>query len=137
VTWVKWKLISVYLETVLISTQDKCMVCFEFKSRTWKSFWAHPMELLGGIDQLEARFSLFGDSVRPDARYVCSLRRTCNTLRNHSRCTRWNSEVTWVKWKLISVHLQTVLTSTQGSTICVEYTTSMEILLAVPDGPPR
>jgi hypothetical protein len=26
VTWVKWKLVSVYLEIVLISAQDRCMV---------------------------------------------------------------------------------------------------------------
>jgi hypothetical protein len=29
VTWVKWKLISVYLEIVLILTQDWCTVCAE------------------------------------------------------------------------------------------------------------
>jgi hypothetical protein len=27
VTWVKWKLVLVYLEIVLISVQDRCMVC--------------------------------------------------------------------------------------------------------------
>jgi hypothetical protein len=27
VMWVKWKLISVYLEIVLISMHDRCMVC--------------------------------------------------------------------------------------------------------------
>ena len=25
--WVKWKLVSVYLEIVLVSAQDRCMVC--------------------------------------------------------------------------------------------------------------
>jgi hypothetical protein len=34
----------------------------------WKSFWAHPMELLGDIGEIEARFSLFRDSVNLDAR---------------------------------------------------------------------
>jgi hypothetical protein len=28
-TWVKWKLISVYFEIVLISAQDRCTVCDE------------------------------------------------------------------------------------------------------------
>jgi hypothetical protein len=28
-----------------------------------KSLWAHPMELLGVVGQVVARFSLFGDSV--------------------------------------------------------------------------
>ena len=26
VTWIKWKLVSVYLEIVLISAQDRCVV---------------------------------------------------------------------------------------------------------------
>ena len=36
--------------------------------REWKSFWAHPMVLLGDVDQVEARFGLFGDSVNLSAR---------------------------------------------------------------------
>jgi hypothetical protein len=28
-TWIKWKLISIQLEVVLISVQDKCTVCDE------------------------------------------------------------------------------------------------------------
>jgi hypothetical protein len=27
ITWVKWKLVSVRLDIVLISTQDRCKVC--------------------------------------------------------------------------------------------------------------
>ena len=49
----KWKLVSVHFEMVLISTQDR---------------WAHPMELLGYTGQVEAHFSPFGDSVDLDAR---------------------------------------------------------------------
>jgi hypothetical protein len=44
-------------------------------------------------------------------RLVHSLRRTCNRLENHFGHTRWNSYVMWVKWKLISVHLEIVLVS--------------------------
>ena len=35
---------------------------------TWKSFWAHPMILLGDEAQVEARFGQFGDSANLDAR---------------------------------------------------------------------
>jgi hypothetical protein len=33
-----------------------------------KSFWAHPMELLDDVGQVEAHFGTFGDSVKLDAR---------------------------------------------------------------------
>jgi hypothetical protein len=49
------------------------------------------MELLGDIGQMEAHFGLFEDSVNLDARYVHSLRETCNMLRNCFGPTRWNS----------------------------------------------
>ena len=40
----KWKLVSVRLEIVLISTQDK----FALKvPQAWKSFWTYSMVLLG------------------------------------------------------------------------------------------
>jgi hypothetical protein len=39
-----------------------------------KSFWPHPMDLLGGVGQMEAHFGPLGDSVNLDARLVHSLR---------------------------------------------------------------
>jgi hypothetical protein len=48
-----------------------------------KSFWTDTMVLLRDVDEVEARFSLFGDSVNLDARWVHGLRGTCNSLRNH------------------------------------------------------
>jgi hypothetical protein len=36
--------------------------------RAWKSFWAHPMVLLGDVGQVEAYFGPFGDSVKLGAR---------------------------------------------------------------------
>jgi hypothetical protein len=63
------------------------------------------MVLLGDVDQVEACFGPFEDSVTVDARLVHSLRQTCNKLRNHFGHTRWNSYVTLVKWKLIWVCL--------------------------------
>jgi hypothetical protein len=41
-----------------------------------KSFWAHLMELLGDMGQVEARFDTFGDSVNLNARYVHGSGRT-------------------------------------------------------------
>ena len=66
-TWVKWKLVSVRFEVVLISTQDRCTRCAECAIVS-KVMWAHPMELLGYTGQVEAHFSLFGDSVDLDVR---------------------------------------------------------------------
>jgi hypothetical protein len=40
----------------------------------WKYFLPHPMDLLGGLGQMEASFDLFGDSVNLDARLVHGLR---------------------------------------------------------------
>ena len=60
-------LVSVHLEIVLMLTQDRCTVCVEIP-QPQKSFWTHPMELLGEEAQVESRFSLFGDSANVDAR---------------------------------------------------------------------
>ena len=66
-TWVMWNLISVDLETVLMSVQDRCTVCAE-RTVGSKSFWMHPMELLGDMGHVESRFGPFGDSVSVRAR---------------------------------------------------------------------
>jgi hypothetical protein len=59
--------------------------------RAWKSFWPHPMDLLGDVGQIEARFGTFRDSVNVDTRLVHGLCRTWNSLRNHFGRMRWNS----------------------------------------------
>ena len=66
-TMLKWKLVSVLLEIVLILTQDRCMVCVE---RTIGSeiILTHPMELLGDVGHVESHFFLFGDNVCVGAR---------------------------------------------------------------------
>ena len=58
----KWKLILVRLEIVLILTQDRHTHCAE---RTIGSeiVWMHPMELLSDVGHVEPRFDPFGDSV--------------------------------------------------------------------------
>ena len=53
-----------------------------------------------------------------------------NRLRNHFGCTQWYSDLTWVKWILVSVHLETVLVSTQDrSLVCAEHTIGSKISL--------
>jgi hypothetical protein len=64
---VKWKLISVRLEIVLISAQDRCTICTKYTTGM-KSFWAHQMELLGVMGHVEGRFGPFGDCVNLNAR---------------------------------------------------------------------
>jgi hypothetical protein len=55
-----WKLISVHLEIVLISSKIGARFV---PNIPWalKSFWAHSMEFL--VDTAEARFGTFEDSV--------------------------------------------------------------------------
>ena len=52
----------------LILTQDRCTVCVERIIASKKSFWMHPMELLGDVGHVESHFFLFGDSVSVGAR---------------------------------------------------------------------
>ena len=43
--------------------------------------------------------------------------------------------MTWVKWKLILLHLEIILAQDR-CTVCAECTIGKEIILAVPDGTP-
>jgi hypothetical protein len=113
---VMWKPISVHLEIVLISKQDRCMVCADCTMG---------MEIILGTPKGTARwhgwngssFSPFGDSVNLDVWYMHGLRRTYHELENHFWRNRWHSYMTWVKWKLVSVHLEIVLMSSVECTI--------------------
>jgi hypothetical protein len=60
--WVKWKLILVCLEIVLINMQDKCTVCVK-RAIGSKIILGTTDELLGDMGQMEAHFGLFGDCV--------------------------------------------------------------------------
>jgi hypothetical protein len=60
--WDKWKLVSVHLEIVLIWALDSSRFAPNV-SRARKSFWTHPMVLLGDMCQVEANFGLFRASV--------------------------------------------------------------------------
>ena len=57
----------VHLEIELMLTQDRCPVCAEIP-QVQKSFWTHPIELLGDVGHVESHFSPFGDSANVDAR---------------------------------------------------------------------
>jgi hypothetical protein len=67
VTWVMWNLVSVRLETVLVSVQDRCPVCTKLPEAQ-NSFSTQPTVLLGDKVKVEACFALFGDSANRDAR---------------------------------------------------------------------
>ena len=66
-TWVKWMLILVRLVIVLTSTQDWCTVYTKCTIGSEISL-VHLMVLLDDVGEVEARFSLFQDSVNLDAR---------------------------------------------------------------------
>jgi len=85
-----WNLVSVRLEIVLVSVQDRCTVCAK-RTIGLDIIFNAPMVLLGDEAQLEARFSPCGDSGNLDARYVRGLRRTYHRLGDRFGCTRWNS----------------------------------------------
>jgi hypothetical protein len=62
-----WNLISVHLDTVLVLVQDRCMVWVK-RTIGQKSFWTHPMELLGDVGHVESHFGLFGNGASVSAR---------------------------------------------------------------------
>ena len=66
-TLVLWKLVSVRLEIVLVSVQDRCTVCVK-RTIGLDSVINAPMVLLGDEAQVEAHFSPCGDSANLDAR---------------------------------------------------------------------
>ena len=66
-TLVLWKLVSVHMEIVLVSVQDRCTVCAK-RTIGLDSIINAPMLLLGDEAQVEAHFCPFGDSANLDAR---------------------------------------------------------------------
>ena len=66
-TWVKWNPVLDRLEIVLVSVEDRCMVCAKRTTGSDIVFNA-PMVLLVDVAQVEAPFSLLVDSANLDAR---------------------------------------------------------------------
>ena len=103
-----------------------------------KSFWTHPMVLLGDEAQVEAQFGPFGDSANFDARQVHDLRQTYHRLKNQFGHTRWNSQVMWIMWNLISVYLVIVLVLVQDTCmVCAEHTIGSKIIWDAANVTPR
>jgi hypothetical protein len=90
VTRVKWKLVSVHLETLLVLVQDRRTVGAK-STIAYEIILDAPMVLLGVEAQMEASFGPFGYSANLDSRWVRGLRRTYHRLKNHFGLTRWNS----------------------------------------------
>ena len=88
-TWVLWNLVSDHSEIVLVSVEDRCMVCAKRTIGSDIVFNAR-MVLLGDEAPVEAPFSPFGDSANLDARLVHGLLRTYHRLGNRFARTRWN-----------------------------------------------
>ena len=72
-TWVIWNLVSIRLEIVLMLVQDRCTV-YARRTMGSKIVLDTMMVLLCIEAQVDARFGLFGDSAKLDARLVHSLR---------------------------------------------------------------
>ena len=66
-TWVMWNLTSFHLETVLVSVQDRCMVCAR-RTIVSEIIFNVPGGTTSDEAQVQARFSLFGDSANLYAR---------------------------------------------------------------------
>ena len=65
--------VSAYLEMVLVSVQDRCMVCAK-RTTGSETVLDALMVLLGDEAQVQAHFSVFRDSASLDARLVRGLR---------------------------------------------------------------
>ena len=59
--------VSVHFEMVLVSLQERCMICAK-RTMALKSFWTHPMEFLGDVGHVKSCFDPFGDGVSVGAR---------------------------------------------------------------------
>jgi hypothetical protein len=63
----KWMLVSICLEIVLIMTQIGAWFTPNIPPAQ-KSFWTPPIEFFGDVGHVESHFGLFGDSVNIGAR---------------------------------------------------------------------
>jgi hypothetical protein len=66
VTLVMWNVVSVHLEIVLVSVQDRCTVCAK-RTIGPEIVLTHPMVLLWDVAQVDACFGPFADSANLDA----------------------------------------------------------------------
>jgi hypothetical protein len=69
VTRLKWKLILVHLDIVLLLMQDRCIIYTELTIGS-KIILVTPMEHLGDVGHVNSCFGPFGDGVRVRVRLV-------------------------------------------------------------------
>ena len=62
-----WSLVLIWLEMVLVSVQDRCVV-YAKRTTGLETILDAPMVHLGDEDQVQARFGLFIDSTSLNAR---------------------------------------------------------------------
>jgi hypothetical protein len=137
VTRLKWKLVLVHLEIVLILTQDRCIVYVERTIGSEIIFHARdgtPSDMGRG----ESCFGPFGNGVSVGVRWVHGLRQTYHRLSNRFGRTGWNSQVMWLMWNVVLVRSETVLVSEQDRCmVCAKHTIGSEIILDAPNDTPR
>jgi hypothetical protein len=73
---------------LLVSAQDRCTICIKCTIGS-EIILTHPMVLIGDVGQVEARFSLFRDSVNLSERRVDGLCRMYHGHGNHYGHTQW------------------------------------------------
>ena len=78
-TWVMWNLTSFRLETVLVSVQDRCMVCAK-RIIGSEIISDAPFGTLGDEAQVKACFGPFGDSANLDARSAHGFHQTYHRI---------------------------------------------------------
>jgi hypothetical protein len=84
VTWVKWKLISVYTEITLISVLDRCTVCAE-RTTIMEIVLVTLTVHLVDVGQVDAHFGHFRDGVNLDVIMVHDLHGMYHRHGNHFR----------------------------------------------------
>ena len=66
-TWIMWNQVSVRLEIVLVSVEDRCTVCPK-RTIGLETILDAPMVLIGFEAQVKAHFGLFSDIASLDTR---------------------------------------------------------------------
>jgi hypothetical protein len=137
VTRLKWKLVLVLSDMVLILTQDRCTACVKCTIGS-EIILDAPDGTPRWCGSCEIHLFLLGDRVSVGARLVHGLCQTYHRLRNHFGHTHWYHKVTRLKWKLISVLSDILLILTQDRcTVCIEHVIGSKIILDTPNGTPR
>jgi hypothetical protein len=95
VMWVMWNLLLLYLEILLVSVQDRCMVCAKHTVGS-EIILDAPDSTPRWRSSSGCLIQFIWYSANLDAKKVCGLRRTYQRLRNYFGRTRWNSKVKWV-----------------------------------------